>query len=166
MAYSAFLQIDGIKGDSSDDAHKNWIEVENYSHSISQPRGGASSAQGVHIGAKADHQDFSITKRLDSASPLLAQFCCNGKHILNVRFELCRQMGDKTTFMVYTLKDCVIASVAPEGSGVSQDPIPFEKITLRYGEIQWEYTPTDPTGGGKKGAAVKAGWSTLLNKQL
>ncbi|HUU23761.1 MAG TPA: type VI secretion system tube protein Hcp, partial [Phycisphaerae bacterium] len=42
-----FLEIDGIKGDSADDVHKQWIEISSYSHRISQPVGGALSAQGV-----------------------------------------------------------------------------------------------------------------------
>jgi type VI secretion system secreted protein Hcp len=166
MAYDCFLKIDGIKGDSTDDKHKDWIEVTSFSHRISQAVGGAMSAQGVHTGGRADHLDFSLTKRLDSASPILAQHVCTGKHIPMMKFELCRAMGDKTTFMVYTLKDSIISSVSPRGSGSSEDPIPVEEISIRYGEINWEYTPTDPTGGGKKGAAIKAGWNTLQNKSV
>jgi type VI secretion system secreted protein Hcp len=166
MPYDMFLKIDGINGDSSDDAHKQWIEVESFSHRISQPVGGALSAQGVHTGGRADHADFSVVKRLDSASPNLALYCCNGRHIPNIRFELCRAMGDKTVFMVYTFKDVIIASVSPSGSADAEDPIPIEEATFRYGQLNWEYTPTDITGGGKKGAAIQAGWSTLLNKAM
>jgi type VI protein secretion system component Hcp len=36
-AVDAFLKIDGVKGESLDDKHKNWIEVLSTSHSISQP---------------------------------------------------------------------------------------------------------------------------------
>lgn len=166
MPYDMFLKIDGINGDSSDDAHKQWIEVESYSHRISQPVGGALSAQGVHTGGRADHADFSVVKRLDSASPNLSLYCCNGRHIPNIRFELCRAMGDKTIFMVYTFKDVIIASISPSGSADAEDPIPSEELTFRYGQLNWEYTPTDITGGGKKGAAIQAGWSTLLNKAM
>jgi len=166
MAYDSFLQIDGIKGDSTDSAHKNWIEVESYTHRIAQARGGAASAQGVHAGGRADHDDFTIVKRLDSATPLLARYCCDGKHIPNIRMELCRAMGDKTTFMVYSFKDSMVASVAPSGSASSEDPIPMEEVTFRYGQINWEYTQTDPTGGGKRGAAVQAGWSVLENRPM
>lgn len=164
MAYDMFLNIDGIKSDSTDAAHKQWIEVVSYSHGMSQAVGGALSAQGVHTGGRADHQDFVIVKRLDSASPTLYQYCCMGKHIPNARFEMCRAMGEKTIFMVYLFKDLIVASCMPSGTADAEDPIPMEEISFRYGQINWEYTPTDPTGGGKKGAAVKTGWSTLQNK--
>jgi len=42
----------------------------------------------------------------------------------------------------------------------------MEEMTFRYGQINWEYTPTDIQGGGKKGAAIQAGWSTLMNKAM
>ena len=164
--FDCFLQIDGIDGDSTDDEHKKWIEVESFNHSVAQPVGGAMSAQGAHAGGRADHGDFSITKRMDSASPNLVLYCCNGKHIPNIKIELCRAMGDKTVFMTYTFKDSIIASVTASGSTDAEDPIPEEDVTFRYAQINWEYTPTDPTGGGKKGGAIKTGWSQLTNKQV
>ena len=166
MSYDMFLKIDGINGDSADDAHQQWIEITSYSHRVYQPVGGAISAQGVHTGGRADHADFAVVKRLDGSSPTLVLHCCMGKHIPNIRFELCRAMGEKTTFMVYTFKDVIVASVGPSGSGDTEDPLPMEEITFRYGQINWEYTPTDITGGGKKGAAVQSGWSTLANKPM
>ncbi len=166
MSYDMFLKIDGINGDSTDDQHKQWIEIVSYAHRISQPVGGALSAQGVHTGGRADHDDFVMVHRLDAASPTLALHCCMGKHIPNLRFELCRAMGDKTIFMVYTFKDVIIASVGPTGSADTEDPLPMEELTIRYGQINYEYTPTDITGGGKKGAAVQSGWSTLMNKPM
>jgi type VI secretion system secreted protein Hcp len=166
MAVDMFLKIDGIKGDSTDSKHKDWIEVISFDHGIYQATGGSASAQGVHTGGRADHKDFTLIKRLDSASPILAQHVCTGKHIPNIKFELCRALGDKTTFMVYTLKESIVASVAPTGTARSEDLLPTEQITVRYGEINWEYTPTDPKGGGKTGAAIKAGWSTMENRSI
>ncbi|NQU75740.1 MAG: type VI secretion system tube protein Hcp [Planctomycetes bacterium] len=166
MAFDCFLKIDGIKGDSGDSAHKEWIELESFNHKISQPVGGAMSAQGAHAGGRADHGDFSVTKRLDSATPNLELHCCNAKPIPNITIELCRAMGDKTVFMIYKFKENMVSSVQQHGSTVGEDPIPLEQVTFRYGTISWEYTPTDPTGGGKTGGTIQAGWSTLENKSV
>jgi len=166
MPFDGFIEIEGIKGDSTDAAHKDWIEILGFQHAITQPTGGASSGQGTHAGGRADHGDLVITKRLDSASPVLAAHCCNGKPIKEIKIELCRAMGDKTKFMQYTLKESIVSKVAPTGQTVGEDTIPTEQVAFRYGEIHWEYTPTDPSGGGKSGAAIKAGWSTLQNKTL
>jgi len=164
--YDMFIQINGIKGDSTDDAHKDWIAVLNFEHSIVQPQGGDPSAQGVLTGGKAAHSDFTIGKRVDSASPILAQYVCSGQNIMDAKFEICRAMGEKTTFMVYEFKNFIISSVSPSGSASADDPVPVEEFTIRYGEITWSYTPTVITGGGKKKAAINAGWSTWQNKKL
>ena len=152
MSYDIFLKIQGIKGDSTDDKHKEWIEVLSYKHRINNPFGGAINASGDYIGAKASHYDFNIVKKLDAASPTLFQYCHLAKRIPQVQLELCRAMGDKTPFMKYTFKEAVIASVEPGGSHDSNDTLPLETISVRYVQISLEYTATDPTGGGRKGA--------------
>ena len=166
MAVDMYIQIEGIKGDSTDDKHAGWIEVQSFSHTIEQATGGSASAQGTHSGGRADHNDFSFTKRLDSSTPVLAKYVCTAKPIPKIEFQLCRAMGEKTCFMKYNFEDSIISKVAPAGRSDGADLIPLEEIELRYGAIRWEYTPTEAKGGGKTGAAIKAGWSTLSNKEL
>jgi type VI secretion system secreted protein Hcp len=165
MPFDAFMQIDNgaIKGDSTDDKHKDWIEIDGFTHTISQPTGGKSSAQGYMAGGRADHADFIVNKRLDSSSPLLMIHCCNGAPLKQVVIELCRAIKDKTVFMKFTFKNAMVSSVEPTGEAEGEDTIPAEKATFRYSEIQWEYTPTKVDGS--KGATIKAGWSTETNKQ-
>jgi type VI secretion system secreted protein Hcp len=164
MTYDMFLKLEGIDGDSTDAKHQKWIEVLSYSHGVSQAPGGALSAEGALAGARADHQDFAIVKRLDSASPTLFLKCCKGEPIPKVELELCRATGEKTLFMKYEFVDCIIASCGPSGSGESEDPLPMEEVTLRYSEIHQSYTPTTTAGGTE--AAVEAKWSTRENKAL
>lgn len=166
MAFDGFLNIQGIKGDSTDSAHKDWIEIQAFNQGVTQSTGGAASAQGTHAGGRSDHTDFTVVKRLDTASPQLFLHCCNAKPIPEIKIELARAMGEKTTFMTYTMKDVIVSSVRASGSTDGQDLIPLEEISFRYGEIHLSYTPTDPRGGGKTGADVKAAWSTLENKVL
>lgn len=153
MSYDIFMQIQGIKGDSSDDAHKEWIEVLSYSHEVVQSEG-ALNAGGTYVGGKASHKDFVVVKKLDKSSPTIFLYCCVGRHIPQVKLELCRAMGDKTPFMKYTFKNVIIASVKPNGSHDDEDTLPIEAVSMRYAQIELEYTPTDPTGGGKKGGSV------------
>ncbi len=166
MAVDMYLQIEGIKGDSTDSKHKDWIEILSYTHSLVQATGGAASAQGTHAGGRADHSDFSLVKRLDSASPVLFKFVCDAKPIPKITFELCRAMGEKTCFMKYTLEDSIVSSYRPSGHSAGEDMVPLEEIAFRYGSIKLEYTPTDARSGGKAGPAIKSGWSTIENKAV
>jgi len=159
-----YLQIKGIEGDSTNEAHKNWIELESFSHGVSQPVGASWSAQGAHAGSIAQHTEFSFSKRLDSSSPTLCLYCCNGKAIDEVVFEITRPLGDQTTFMKYTFNDCIISGISTSGSASESDPIPMEQVSIRYSQIKWEYTPTDTKG--KKQSAKKAGWNVATNKSV
>jgi type VI secretion system secreted protein Hcp len=46
MARDAYLQIEGIKGESSDEKHKGWIEVSKVIGSVHQPRASSVSRAG------------------------------------------------------------------------------------------------------------------------
>ena len=99
MAFDAFLQIDSIPGECTDDKHKDWVEIKDYTHNINQPLSGSASSGGGRSSERANHGTFQITKELDAASPKLALFCCNGEHIKKVTLELCRAGGDKQKYI-------------------------------------------------------------------
>jgi type VI secretion system secreted protein Hcp len=163
MAFDAFLKIDGIPGESTDDKHKDWIEILSYSHGLAQPAVAASSAGGARSAERCNHSDFSIVKHLDIASPKLALFCCNGTHIKEVKVELCRATGDKTKYMQYTLSDVIVSGVRPGGSAHGGEALPLEELSFNYGKIEWVYTGTDPKSGKAKGD-VKTHWDLIANK--
>lgn len=163
MAFDAFLKIDGIPGESTDDKHKDWIEILSYSHGLSQPSAGSRSTGGAASAERCNHHDFSIVKALDKASPKLALFCCTGEHIPKVKIELCRAAKDKTKYMEYLMSDVIISSVRPGGSAQGGEPLPLEEVSFNYGKIEWTYTATDPKSGGAKGD-VKAHWDLVANK--
>ena len=116
MAFDAFLKIATIPGESTDDKHAGWIEISSFSHGVSQASSGSVSSGGGRSAERCDHQDFSIVKSLDKASPKLALACCKGEHINEVIIELCRSGGDKQKYMEYKLTDVIVSSVRPGGS--------------------------------------------------
>lgn len=164
MAVDMYMKISGnnaIEGDCTDDKHQKWIQIHSYNHGLTQMGGGDSSGQGHLTGGRADHSDVSILKNLDSSSPLLAEACCKGHSVGQVDIEVCRAMGEKTTFMVVTLVNAVISGFAASAGG----ELPTESVSFRYEEIKWKYTPTD-TNGNQTGAAIGRGWSTKTNKPV
>jgi len=160
MAFDAFLQIEGIPGDCTDDAHKGWIEILSYHHGVSQPIGGSRSSGGAATAGRVDHQDMTITKELDVATVPLHLQCCNGKHIPKITIELCRAGETKKPFMRYTLADVVISSVTP--SGMASTNMPTENVAFNYGRIDWEYIETDPKSSAA-GKTTPGYWDTIKN---
>ena len=161
--FDAYMEIKGIPGDSEDKQHKGWIEFQSFSHGVSQSIGGARSYAGSATSGRCDHQDMTIIKAVDSASPELFKKCCAGTHIDTVTIKLMRASGEsqtRVTFMQWDFKDVVISSVSPGGSAQGGDPV--ESVSLNYGEIKLTYVKSKGQGGGEAGK-VMGGWSVTKN---
>lgn len=144
MAVDMFLKIEDIKGESQDAKHKKEIDVLAWSW-------GASQSGTTHMGSgggagKANFQDLSVTKYVDSASHKLLQYVATGKHVKEALLTV-RKAGDKPLeYIKLTMKDCLISSVSTGGSG-GEDRL-TENITINFGEFIYEYTPQKPDGSG------------------
>jgi type VI secretion system secreted protein Hcp len=163
MAFDAFIKIDGVPGESTDDKHKDWIEVLSFNHGLSQPSSATGSSAGGATTERVNISDFSITKHLDKASPKLYELCATGKHIANVTMELCRAGGDKLKYMEIKMEQVIISAARPGGHAKADDGFPSEEIEFNYGKIKWTYTQqkrADGTGGGN----VAGGWDLIGNK--
>ncbi len=163
MAFDTFIKIDGIPGESTDDKHKDWIEVLSYNHGVSQPVSATASSSGGGTAERSEHQDFSIVKLMDKASPKLYELCASGKHIKDVTVELCRAGGDKLKYMEIKMEQVVISHVAPGGASQTGDGFPTESVAFNFGKIKLTYTQqkrADGSGGGN----VTGGWDLTANK--
>ncbi len=162
MAFDCFLKIDGVPGEVAADGHEGWIEVLSYSHGLTQPSTVLSSGAAGAV-ERSIHQDFSIVKTLDKATPGLHKALCTGEHIAEITVELTRATGEKQTYMVYKLTDVMISSTRPQGSAQGPDERPLEEVTFNYGKIEWTYTELDRETG-KPIRDVTAYWDVISNK--
>lgn len=142
MATNTYLNCDPIKGESTDDGHKQWIEVFAFNHGLSQPMSGASGTGGRGA-ARADFSPFVVSKSVDSASVDLNLFCAKGTHIAKVVLEVCQESGERVCYLKYELENAMIQSVSIGGGGSDR---PNETVTFVYDKISWNYTPVANTG--------------------
>lgn len=163
MAFDAFLKIGTIPGESTDDKHKDWIEILSYNHGLEQKSSGSQSSGGARSAERCNHEDFTIVKALDKASPKLAYACCRGEHIQEITVELCRATGDKQPYMSYKMNDVIVSAVRPGGSASGEEALPLEEVSFNYGKITWKYTMTDHKTGRPAGN-VENNWDLTSNK--
>lgn len=79
MEHDAYLKIDGIAGESTDDKHRDWIEVSDVLYAIHQRLADSVSTAGCLTTGRADLSPLSFTKLADIASPVLLQTCVSRK---------------------------------------------------------------------------------------
>jgi len=160
MAVDFFLKIDGIAGESTDDKHKDWIEVISYSFGVSQMASVADrSATTSAAGSRADFQDLSIVKTFDKASPKIFLACANGQHFKEVTLELCRAGGDKQKYWDCKLSDVIVTSVGTGGGGGGE---PTETVDFNFGKMEQTYTQIGRDGS--PAGNVGMNWDLTANK--
>ena len=164
MSFDAFIQLDGIKGESTDDKHKDWIEILNFGFGASQPQSGTSSSSGNLGSARVNIQNFSFVKHLDLATPKLFEACCTGITIKTVTVNLNRAGGDKAKYMEYKLTDCIITSVGKGGDSKGDQDVPVESVSIAFGKIEMTYTKIGIDG--KAAGNASAGWDLKANKKV
>jgi type VI secretion system secreted protein Hcp len=161
MAIDVYLQIDGIKGESMDDKHKDWIECTSVNWGVSQPRSATASTGGGHTAERCEHQEVVFTKLADLASPILLQTCSAGKTIPKAKLEFMRAdgQGERIKYFEIELENVLIGAIAP---AVHEGSIIQEKVGLKFSKIKWKYTQQKVTGGA--GGNTSGGWDLATNK--
>jgi type VI secretion system secreted protein Hcp len=160
MAVDMYWKIDGVDGESTDDQHKGWTELQSISHGVTQPTSGASGTGG-RTGGRADFEPFTGVKEIDKSTPDLNIKCAKGEHIPKVEVHLCEAAGDKHVFMKYTMENVIVQSVMPSCN--AQDVKPMEIVSLLYGKLKWEYTELGDDG--KPLGSTDRTWNLETNKQ-
>jgi len=161
MAIDAYLQIDGIKGESADSAHPGWIEISSAHFGVTQPNSTNVSTAGGHTTGQSEHRTLSLSKLADIASPVPMQHCSMGKTMPKAKLEFMRADGDGKPVKYYQVEpENVLLShmdrIMRDG-GLLQD-----EIGLCFSKVKWTYTQQKIGGGGSGSTA--GGWDLAAKK--
>jgi len=157
MASDFHIKFDGVDGESTHKDHKGEIEILSWSWSVTQT---SSAVSGGGSGrGKANPGEFHFTHFFDKASPVLAKHCASGKHFKDAKLTARKAGEGQKDFLVITMKEVFVSSVAPSGSG-GGDLV--ESISCSYKDIEFAYKPQDDKGG--LGGEVKFGWNVATTE--
>lgn len=147
---AAFVKLGDIKGEATDNEHKDWIIIESMSaplfRSIAE---GAKDSQRTK--GTTSLGDVVVVRELDKSSTKLQEACANGTFFKEVEIHFCTTMKNKQEpYLTYKLKDVIVTSYSFHGNAAG-DPLPTEEVTLGYTEVEWTYITIDPKTGDKVG---------------
>jgi type VI secretion system secreted protein Hcp len=134
-----FLKLEGIKGESQDDKHKDEIDVLSFSWGVNQT--GTMAHGGGGGEGKVQFNDFHFTTKVSKASPTLFLDCASGKHLKEavVVGETSSDVDrGASQFFKYTFSDVIISSYQDAGNEGGEV---MDSAALSYRSVTVEATP-------------------------
>jgi type VI secretion system secreted protein Hcp len=151
MSYQAYLKLEGIAGDCTEPAHKDWMVLESFNQNVNGPQ---------ERGGRGSMSDLAMTKLSDRATPLLARATAEGRHFKEAILELCVPDGAKPKFMEIRITNVRVTNFGISGAPQSDTRTPYENLMLGFDKIEWLYFPNAFVPGHEKETAVcRASWS-------
>ena len=151
MAADIHLKLGDIKGESTDDKHKDEIDVLSWSWGMSNApsvvTGGGGGVGKVHF------QDIQFVHRIDRASPNIMKACAIGEHIKDATLSQLKSGKTRVDYIIIKLNDVLVTSVSDSAS--SGDEQPTENVTLAFAKVDFEYKPQKPDGSFDAGIHFK-----------
>jgi len=158
MAVDMFLKLDGINGESQDELHRQWIEVESFSWGLTSMNSSATGGAGA---GRASFQDFHFKKQVDKSSPSLMLACASGEHIKGAQLSVRKAGGDSLgtvksgeEFLKIKLSDLLVSSFMQKCDAAGGLEDPQDSFSLNFARI--EFTAMSES----------AGWDLKTNKAI
>ncbi|WP_024698909.1 Hcp family type VI secretion system effector [Pseudomonas avellanae] len=163
MSLEAYLQIDGVPGETLSEGYETWIELQDFDFSARQTVSKTASSSGGATSGRAYMGDMLIRKPVDNATPKLHEACCSGKHFSQASIHVFRAGDPKVKYFEIKLEEVIVSSFSLAGNGGHADSFPSELIALNYGRIKLLYSKQSRKSGQGAGQ-IAGGWDAISNK--
>jgi len=143
---AVFAKFEGVEGESTDDKHKGWINLDSISWGASRPLKGSSTGQTRDRGIPVV-EDVTITMGIDKSTPYLFEKCLRGEVIPKLEIEQTRfaigKDGERmqAPYLKYELENVIVSSYSVSSADGGGEPIDevvlsnnFEKVRMIYTE--------------------------------
>ena len=160
MTMHAFLKLDGIKGEATEEGHEAEIMLDAFTWGGTMP----SSPVGHGAGAgRVELRNVTIDKKTDASSALLFKALCTGQHFAKATLSCLKPTGTKPfDYLKYDFTELFITDLQWAGASNGVDDTPRETLGLAFGEVTVTYTTQKPNGD--KGEATLATYNRKTGK--
>lgn len=160
MAYDAFLKLDGIEGESSDDKYPGYVEVASFSFGLTHLTTVGSATGGAGSG-RTTVGELQISKVVDKSSAVLFQKCATGEHFPKGKLVVRKAGGTQMEYLIYNMETVFVTSC--HYSSASGEENANESVSLAFGKAGFDYHPQK--ADGSQAPAIHGGWDQIGNKK-
>ncbi|MGC1354378.1 MAG: type VI secretion system tube protein Hcp [Xanthobacteraceae bacterium] len=154
-----YLKLEDLPGESVDDLHKNWIEIECFTWGVHNPASFAIGQGGQ--ATQATVANIDIDKRCDKSSVAMFKACTTGKHIKKGIISCLKLDGEtRIEYLKLELTDIMVSDFKWEGRG--EDQLVKEKVSLCFAEFKETYKLQEDTGSS--GGGTDFGFNVQTSK--
>jgi type VI secretion system secreted protein Hcp len=135
-AFDYFLKIDGIDGESADDKHAKWIDIDNWAWGLSNTLGSSGSGGAA---SKTVFDDFSWQQGVDASIVPLFMGVATGKHYAKATLDVVKPGENQEVFFQMVFTDVVLSKLQQQGSAeslVASGALRYDSVQLRYRDLQ------------------------------
>jgi len=150
MEAAAYIKMGDIKGEATDNEHKDWIIIESMSTTMNVAPPGSAGTSATRRRGDVHLDDITVSKSADAASPKIAEAVCLGKVFPKVEIELTASYTGEQTYYRYELKNVMVTSYSVNAGGSDR---PVENFTLNFEEVKVHYDEVGMRSKGKGGNA-------------
>jgi type VI secretion system secreted protein Hcp len=159
---TAYLQIEGVPGASTEKVHPGWIELTSWSWSTEKGPGTVVEKSGAGMektgaGARKTRPgEMKVAMKADAQTRILEKSAATGqvfpKVVLEVLTTKPNQPGQ--VFLTIKMEDVVVSSFAMAEGGAAMKGMPQARAAFSYAKVEIVYAPQKPDG--TKGAVSPA----------
>lgn len=136
---SGYLKVGDIKGESTDDGHRDWIKLLLVGNHITRPMvAGASGSTRQRSSVRFG--DFVCVKEVDASTPKLQEALVDGTSFPKVNIDMCTSSegGKRIPFLQWELSNARVTSYNIDASNDTTD-LPTEQISFNFEQIKVTY---------------------------
>jgi len=135
-----FMKYGALKGEVSQETHKEWIEINSLQWGVGRGIGSGVGGGSLRESSAPSVSEITVTKVMDIASPLLLKESLGGKAV-EVKIEITQtdDSGKHVSFQKYVLTNTLISGYSISSGGDR----PSESLSLNFTKFDSEYMNID-----------------------
>ncbi|MBX2808897.1 MAG: type VI secretion system tube protein Hcp [Cellvibrionaceae bacterium] len=136
---SIFMLLEGIRGESSDNFHKEWIDVESIEWRVGRQITSRTSTRGDRESSNPEFSELLLFKRIDIATPyIFLESCCGRGKTIIIECTKTGAGNGSDVYMQYRLENAVISRYNMCVKS-TRNKRPMEAIKISFKRLEQRY---------------------------